>query len=363
MLTILRIIEEYGRTLIFIGGLIVGLLLGLLVAWVIMPANFYNATPGHLRSDFQIYYFNAVAEDYARERNLELAMTRLGLLLEDQSDNPWTDKPQQFEEFLQNEILPLAMRTQNDQMDRLARDLAAEMEGVELEEPTMPVEPITPGVEEEPAPEAGRRSTLLIIVLVLLVLALIGGAFYFFTRSQEKPEPGSGRAGAYSTTVLEEEPSAMELEAGPPVSSFTATYVLGDDFFDPSFSIEVGNDFLGECGIGISESIGVGDPKKVTALEAWLFDKSDIRTVTVVLASEYAYSDPSLRAKLSAKGELVEIKPGQDHILETTALRVRVHVNDVEYAEGDLPDNSFFQKASVKLQAWVKNEAPESPEA
>ena len=56
------------------------------------------------------------------------------------------------------------------------------------------------------------------------------------------------------------------------------TYVLGDDLYDELFSIDTqGGDFLGEYGVGVSEIIGVGDPKKVTALEIWLFDKNDIK--------------------------------------------------------------------------------------
>ncbi len=75
--------------------------------------------------------------------------------------------------------------------------------------------------------------------------------------------------------------------------------------------------------MGISEAIGVGDPKKVTALEVWMFDKSDIRTVTKVLASGFAYQDPALRTKLAAKGEIVLAEPGAEVILETTTLVLR----------------------------------------
>ena len=64
------------------------------------------------------------------------------------------------------------------------------------------------------------------------------------------------------------------------------TYVLGDDLYDESFSIDTASgDFLGEYGVGVSETIGVGEPKKVTALEIWLFDKNDIKTATKVLMS------------------------------------------------------------------------------
>jgi hypothetical protein len=140
----------------------------------------------------------------------------------------------------------------------------------------------------------------------------------------------------------------------PPVKSFTTTYVMGDDFFDPSFSIEIGPDFLGECGIGISETIGAGDPKKVTAFEAWLFDKSDIRTVTTVLASEYAYNEPDLRAKLEPKGDIQQLAAGQSAAIETSALRIEVRVKELEYAQGNLPQHSFAQKVTFELRAWVK---------
>ena len=46
------------------------------------------------------------------------------------------------------------------------------------------------------------------------------------------------------------------------------TYMIGDDLYDDSFSIDSpSGEFLGECGVGISDTIGVGDPKKVTALK------------------------------------------------------------------------------------------------
>ena len=63
--------------------------------------------------------------------------------------------------------------------------------------------------------------------------------------------------------------------------------------YDDSFSIEDANkddEFLGECGATISETIGAGEPEKVTAIEIWLFDKEDfVRTLTTVFVSEHAY--------------------------------------------------------------------------
>ncbi len=106
--------------------------------------------------------------------------------------------------------------------------------------------------------------------------------------------------------------------------------------------------------MGISEAIGVGDPKKVTALEVWMFDKSDIRTVTKVLASGFAYQDPALRTKLAAKGEIVLAEPGAEVILETTTLVLRRRGSSIWNTElGNSPE-SFFQRISLELGVWFK---------
>jgi len=357
LLTILTLLEKRKGTILFIGGIIVGLILGLIFAWGLWPVQWKNASPGHLRSDFQQQYINAVADAYNFDRNIEAAREKLGLNLEGKNANPWVSKPETFQQAMQGAIAQAENETRATALGRLSQDL-----GVDIGQPEVAT-PVPEGEEATPAPEDGEgggSSFLTILGALLIVIALVAAAFFGITRfnarrkKAEDQTEGASMAGAYGTITADEEAVETE-ETTPPLSSFVATYVLGDDFFDPSYSIEVGNDFLGECGVGISESIGVGDPKKVTALEAWLFDKSDIRTVTHVLASEYAYNDPSLSAKLAGKGEIIKIEPGQEVVLETTALRVTARVKEVEYAQGDLPNNSFFQKASIELRAWVKS--------
>jgi hypothetical protein len=141
---------------------------------------------------------------------------------------------------------------------------------------------------------------------------------------------------------------------GPPLAQFVTTYALGDDHYDPSFSIELeSGEFMGECGVGISETIGVGAPSKVTAFEAWLFDKNDIRTVTKVLMSDYAFNEDALRTKLAPKGEPVLVEVGRDVVLETKTLRVRARIVEANYGMGELPPNSFFERLTVDLASWV----------
>lgn len=131
--------------------------------------------------------------------------------------------------------------------------------------------------------------------------------------------------------------------------------MLGDDLYDDSFGIDDANgDFLGECGMGISDIIGVGEPKKVCAFEIWLFDKNDVRTVTKVLMSEDAFSDQAKRASLAPKGEPVMADSGKAIVLETASLHVSARIVDMQYGGGALPQNSFFNQLTVELSAWRK---------
>lgn len=116
---------------------------------------------------------------------------------------------------------------------------------------------------------------------------------------------------------------------------------------------------MGECGVGISETIGIGDPKKVTAFEVWLFDKNDIQTVTKVLMSSHAYNDVATLQRLEAKGEPILVEVGKQLVLETAALQLMAKVSDVEYGHGALPDSSYFDRVTLELAIWPKVTASE----
>jgi hypothetical protein len=133
------------------------------------------------------------------------------------------------------------------------------------------------------------------------------------------------------------------------------TYRQGDDLYDDSFSIDsINGEFLGECGVGVAETIGVGEPKKVTALEVWLFDKNDIQTVTKVLMSEHAFNDSAIRQRLLSKGDPIAIEPGSRFVMETDSLQLEAKVIDLVYARGPLPENSYFSRVTLEISAWSK---------
>jgi hypothetical protein len=145
-------------------------------------------------------------------------------------------------------------------------------------------------------------------------------------------------------------------EQGEPIAQFMTAYTLGDDLYDDSFSIDSATgEFLGECGVGVSDTIGVGDPKKVSAFEVWLFDKNDIQTVTKVLMSDHAYNDPDSTQKLAAKGEPVLVTPGKSVVLETATLQMEARVVDISYGQGSMPYGSFFDRLTLELAIWPKN--------
>lgn len=333
-----------------------GLILGLIIGWGLFPVEWENATPGHLRADFRAYYLDYVAQEYAMTGDAETVREKLGLNIEQTRNIPWNEKKQNLPKDIQAALDNAARFNLNPaNLQRLQADLTAVREA-----PTQEGE--TPGEDE------GGLNLLTILGTLLLVLVAVGAVFYLLqSRSKRKaeekkaPAPAPSLAEEYGAPITEVEgaPPAKKAPgaAREPLKSFTTTYVLGDDYFDPSFSIEIDNDFLGECGIGISETIGEPDPKKVTAFEAWLFDKSDIKTVTKVLASDFAMNEPDLHAKLEPKGEdVILLKPGMEVVLETTALRVQARVREFEYAQGNLPNKSYVQKLSVELRAWIKQE-------
>jgi hypothetical protein len=220
-----------------------------------------------------------------------------------------------------------------------------------------------------------------IIGLILAVFLTFYWAVPIGKWAKQRPKPivagiptSVGAAGvthagrvAVKRAVAEQKTDFVAAGEVAPVSQYMSTYILGDDLYDDSFSIETpSGEFLGECGSGISETIGVGDPKKVTATEVWLFDKNDIRTVTKVLMSDHAFKDQALRTKLAPKGEAVLATAGGVTTLETQTLRVQVRIVDLQYGEGSLPPNSFFERLTVEIAAWPKEDvtggAPRPPD-
>ncbi|MBI5958932.1 MAG: hypothetical protein HY866_09370 [Chloroflexi bacterium] len=323
-----------------------GLLLGLVWAYSFDPIKFKDAEPVHLADGYKDQWIKMAAVEYASSADTEEAKQKIvkagvspDMIQDLINDNQATD-PQlagQLQALLQ------VANDNESQANKQADKVESGFIGTVL------------------GPVACFFGAAIIGILLALVFT-----FYFTLPIGKWARPkagqvaaGGGQVGVGGTQKAAAEQKTDFKAAGevPPVSQHMSIYILGNDLYDDSFAIETPEGaFLGECGSGISETIGVGSPKKVTAAEVWLFDKNDIRTVTKVLMSEHAFKDQALRSKLAPKGDAVMVAPAMVTTLETQTLRVQIRVVDLQYGEGSLPPNSFFERLTVEIAAWPKED-------
>jgi hypothetical protein len=175
-------------------------------------------------------------------------------------------------------------------------------------------------------------------------------------KKEEEKEPKSAAAAGARLSQAAEKTDFTSIGQDTPLVQFMTTYLHGDDLYDDSFSIETpSGEFLGETGVGVSETLSSGgDAKNVTALEVWLFDKNDIRTVTKVLMSDHAFTDDAIRARLAPKGDAIQIKAGDKLALETATLRVQCRIVDLAYKSTAMPPNSVIERITIELAAWKR---------
>ena len=320
------------RRAMLILGVILGLLLGLIIGWGLWPVQYTDATPQALRTDLQQDYLRMTIDSYYRNGNTSLAMQRYNDLGED------------------------AAPTYNYLLTDPGYLSPADVQGFGAMVQSVTGQPIPPATA--PTEEtSGTNSQLLIFaaVAVLIVLLAVGGLFVYRLLRKNS---GTVTPVMQATEVSKqaERTDFQALGLATPITQTMTTYVLGDDLYDESFSIDTaGGEFLGEYGVGVSETIGVGEPKKVAALEVWLFDKNDIKTATKVLMSEHAYNDPNIRARLEPKGELIVIKPREQVLLETKTLQLLATVVDMEYGSGAAPQKSYFERITLELAVWPRS--------
>ena len=323
------ILEQFKRPLVkILAAGLAGYLLGLMWAWVIQPVQWVNATPEVLRPDLKEDYLRMSIDSFFVNRNQDLAVQHFRAL---GKKGP--------------EILVLIQQSPGMQDQGAIKAFGQLMDAVGML--TIPQVNVT----------SDSSNTVKFILISIAGVALLGvlGAIIFFFRPRSRTKEATPVMQAQEYTRQAEKTNFETLGLASPITQSMTTYVLGDDLYDESFSIDSPTgEFLGEYGVGISETIGVGDPKKVTALEIWLFDKNDIKTATKVIMSANAFNDMVTRQRLEAKGELVLIEPQKQVVLETATLQLSATVTDIEYGLGPLPQNSYFERATLELAIWPR---------
>jgi hypothetical protein len=289
-----------------------------------------NATPEVLRDDLQKDYLRMVIDSYNRTGDQNLAMQRWNTLGEaggrvfgELQADPGNTNPADIQNF-----------------------------GILVQSNTGA--PINTGSLGEATSPLGNAIVYASIAIIIILVAI--GGLYLWRLLRKSSGPVTAVMQAAEASRQAERTDFQSLGLAPPITQTMTTYVLGDDLYDESFSIDTGGgEFLGEYGVGVSETVGVGEPKKVAALEVWLFDKNDIKTATKVLMSEHAYNDPNIRARLEPKGELIVVKPQEQVLLETATLQLLATVVDMEYGVGAAPQKSYFERITLELAVWPRN--------
>jgi hypothetical protein len=312
-------------------GVVLGLIIGLTIGWGLWPVEWTGGTPEVMRLDLQKDYLRMTIDSYNRNGNPDLARDR------------W-----------------LALGEAKDSAYAALQADPGYLDPAEIQQFATLIQTVTGAPpESQPSPIDGGTSaagTTLLIGAVVVLAILAVAAFYVFRLLRKRTGPVTPVMQGAEISRQVEKTDFQSLGLAPPITQTMTTYVLGDDLYDESFSIDTGGgEFLGEYGVGVSETIGVGEPKKVAALEIWLFDKNDIKTATKVLMSEHAYNDPNIRARLEPKGELVVVKPQEQVLLETATLQLLATVVDMDYGTGAMPPQSYFERITLELAVWPRS--------
>lgn len=332
-------IREYLRNPIItaVVGLVVGIIIGLpLLGWGVWPVKWKDAEPRLLRADLKTDYVCMMIDSYLVRQDPVAAKTRF--------DSLGPDAAALFAAFK-----PGTCNLNEGEINGFRAVVLG---------PSVPV-PVTTLTPVTPTKTTGSKNIGLVVGLCLVTLLVGAGLVYLLVFRKRGSSPAAtpaAEAHEISRQAVQTDYTAQGQE--PPIAQFMTTYMIGDDLYDDSFSIDSPTgEFLGECGVGISDTIGVGDPKKVTAFEVWLFDKNDIQTITKVMMSPYALADAAIRARLESKGEPVEATPDKRVLLETATLVMEARVVDLNLGGGALPENSYFDRLTLELAVWPKTSA------
>jgi len=332
-------IREYLRNPIITGvvGLVLGLIIGLpLLGWSVWPVKWTDADPSLLRADLKTDYMCTMIDSFLVRQDPVAAKARFTLLGEDATAQL-------------NAFKPGTCNLNEGEINAFRAVVLG---------PSVPVPVTTVTPVETPKP-AGSKNIGLVVGLCLVTLLVGAGLVYLLVFRKRGPAALNSPV-AMAHEVSRQAPQTDFTAQGqePPIAQFMTTYMIGDDLYDDSFSIDSPTgEFLGECGVGISDTIGVGDPKKVTAFEVWLFDKNDIQTITKVMMSPHAMADAAIHSRLESKGEPIEVTADKRVLLETATLVLEARVVDLNMGGGALPENSYFDRLTLELAVWPKTSA------
>ncbi len=339
---------DRNRSYLFIVvAFIVGLLIGWFVlGWGLAPVQWSNAQLQDLRPEDQQMFVATQAEAFALTQDNRKAIERLQTL-----------GTQEHVAELSAQVIQQAEAAGDlitaDRVRVMATALNLTLPGASA-----------PAAEQAGEARQGGSTLATILGLALLAGGIVLAAWLLLRGRAASSEAEDVEDFVVEPLVDEQGPVYRPGRPAPPPApasnvsaerssagqDFMAAFHQGDVSYDQSFDIE-GPDgsYWGECGMSMSEAVQ-GDPERATALEVWLFDKSDIRTVTKVLMSDYAYGNQALREKLSSRGDAVLLAPDLGFVLDAQTLRLMGKIVEMEYDDSQAPARSTIRRLRVQLR-------------
>jgi len=355
-----------------IAALVIGVLIGwFAIGWGLWPVSWTGTDPVDLRQGEREDYLSLVAGDYSLTRDASVALDRLA---------SWPSLAD-----ANREIRDLADFYGVQGAAGQAQSLRMLAQGLPL--PAEPAAAVQPAVESGGAPASDLPRLLKALAVAAAVVGIVALTIYLLRRrkpsdgrdrlrdrlrelsSAARPEsdaddmesdddygyelevdPGESQTAALRVPVPPREHRPDEPVAFVPTWSHQVEYAGEGSDFDRTFMLgEPDAEYLGECGVGAT-SVGRGDSERISALEVWLFDRSDIHTVAKVLMSDKAYRDDLLRDEVSTRGEPIQAVPGTTFTLTGNRLQTEVTISAVSYLPGE-PANSSFHRVSLSLRS------------
>ena len=348
---------------------ILGMVVGMLTAYVIIPTEFTGAAPRHMSEQAIQQWVRMVAVGHSQAIHYDGGNA---LLVLQQIPDP------------QGTVENLANNTQIPAAERAALEALMDIAG--FEDLNGALAPQDPGV----------LSSALQVIVALAAVAIAIPAVTISARAIY-PSRASGRtaqrsearkAGAQQSQVFpvgtqpsqtysaysESPPQAAMIEDetersgtlhpqhGVPVLHKVSTYVKGRNY-DDSFAIELGpeqgNQFLGECGISIATRVG----NELQSVEFWGFDMASQETLTKVFAAPAALGDPALHAAVANRvqdpmNDIVAAEHGARLILESNSILIQAEIKTVICNYGGGIPNSGIENLQIEILAWHRQTQP-----
>lgn len=340
--------------------LLAGMIIGLVVAYVVLPAEFTGASPRHMSQQAIEQWVRMVAVGHSQAISYDDSNA---LLVLQQIPAP------------QATVRSLAANVQIPLAERRALEAITRIPG--FNQLVGAIAPEDPGL----AVSSLQVVASLLIVAACAVVATImgrgllgmGGRASNPDEAAHFPESAAGaapQADAQTYSGFANLPSppqwkdvgsppsgTMHPQLGAPVLHTLSTFVKGSNY-DDSFAIEMshaqGSDFLGECGISAASQVG----GEMQSVEFWGFDIQTQETISKFFAAPAALGDPAMLAnigeRLSDPKDIALAEIGAVQVVESSALIIQAEIKAVACNYGGGLPNSGIESLQIELMAWYK---------